>query len=252
MEPILIYGHPMGSSMGLVAALQWLGQPYRLSRVKMPEEMLNDGYKRLNGRQETPALMVEGARIITETMAIALWLEGMDKERRISFGPGDPDADRLHQMVAFLNTGFTAAFVPYWAGLEMAEPDPAYQAALRRLGRELVNDRHRKLEAMIDDGSPYLLGDRSGLADAVFAGVARWADFHAAINPADYPKIAALKARLDADPAVRFAIAIENGEEPRGRSAFKGHVPLGEVLALAAGWRAAAHAGRDTRTVRPW
>ena len=27
MEPILLYGFPAGSSMGLVAALEWLGHP---------------------------------------------------------------------------------------------------------------------------------------------------------------------------------------------------------------------------------
>jgi len=233
MEPILIYGHPLGSSMGLIAAFEWLGEPYRLSRVRMPDDMLGDNYRRLNGRQETPALMLGGSRVVTETMAIALWLEAHDEARGISFAPGTPEADRLHQMIAFLNTGFTGAFSPYWVATELAEPDPAYQAALRRLGRELVNDRHRRLEAMLGV-TPYLLGDRRTLADAVFIGVARWADFHDAIDPRDYPRITALKARLSNEPGVRFATAIENGEAPAGRGAFRGHVPLGEVLALAA------------------
>ena len=39
MEPILVYGFPAGSSMGLVAALEWLGKPYRLCRVDMLGEM---------------------------------------------------------------------------------------------------------------------------------------------------------------------------------------------------------------------
>lgn len=113
MEPILIYGHPLGSSMGLIAAFEWLGAPYRLVRVKMPDDMLADNYRRLNGRQETPALMLGGNRVVTETMAIALWLEARDEARRISFAPGSPEADRLHQTMAFLNTGFTGAFSPY-------------------------------------------------------------------------------------------------------------------------------------------
>ncbi|TGT06826.1 glutathione S-transferase family protein, partial [Mesorhizobium sp. M8A.F.Ca.ET.213.01.1.1] len=35
MEPILLYGFPAGSSMGLVAAFERLGLPYRLCRVDM-------------------------------------------------------------------------------------------------------------------------------------------------------------------------------------------------------------------------
>ena len=34
--------------------------------------------------------------------------------------------------MAFVNTGFTGAFSPLWAALEMEAPDPEFQAALRR------------------------------------------------------------------------------------------------------------------------
>src|SRR5690606_35720572 len=107
MEPILIYGFPSGSSMGLVAALEWLGRPYRLCRVDMLGEMRDPAYARINARHETPAFITEEGRPLTETMAIAAWLEARDPERRISFDPGSPEADRMHQLMAFLNTGFT-------------------------------------------------------------------------------------------------------------------------------------------------
>src|SRR3712207_3200451 len=57
MEPILIYGFPLGSSMGLVAALEWLGKPYRLCRVDMLGEMREVSYARINARHETPAFI---------------------------------------------------------------------------------------------------------------------------------------------------------------------------------------------------
>lgn len=115
-EPIFTSGFPLGSSAGLVTAFEWLGQPYRLTRVDMLGEMRTDAYKRLNGRVETPVLITGEGRVLTETMAIALWLEARDNERRISFEPGTPEADRMHQYIAFLNTGFTGAFTPLWGG----------------------------------------------------------------------------------------------------------------------------------------
>src|SRR4051794_11286711 len=130
MEPILVYGFPLGSSMGIVAALEWLGQPYRLSRVDMLADMKTDAYARLNDRRETPVLVTDDGRVLTETMAIARWLETRDVERRISFDPGLPAADRMHQLTAFLNTGFTGAFSPLWAALEMEGADPAYRETL--------------------------------------------------------------------------------------------------------------------------
>ena len=237
-EPILTSGFPLGSSAGLVTAFEWLGQPYRLTRVDMLGEMRTDAYKRLNGRVETPVLITGEGRVLTETMAIALWLEARDLDRRISFEPGTPEADRLHQYVAFLNTGFTGAFVPMWVALEAEDVTEEHRETLRKFGRSFVAERHEQLEAMVGD-SDYLLGDRPTLADAVFAGVARWVDFHKAVDPHDYPRILALRKRIEADPAFRFAVAIEDGKQAAGSGAMKGLVPLADVLRNADGVLAA-------------
>jgi glutathione S-transferase len=229
MEPILLYGFPLGSSMGLVAALEWLGKPYRLSRVDMLGEMRTPSYARLNPRHETPVLITDDGRALSETMAIAGWLEARDSERRISFDPRTPEADRMHQLMAFVNTGFTGAFTPLWVALEMENPDPELQAALRRLGRERVIERHDKLEAMIGE-TPFLLGERPTLADGILIGVARWLEFHEVADPARWPKLAALRNRIEADPAVKFATALENGETPAGSGALLGQMPLAEVV----------------------
>lgn len=229
MEPILVYGFPLGSSMGLVAALEWLGKPYRLCRVDMLGEMREPSYSRLNARHETPVLVTDEGRVVTETMAIAHWFAARDTERRISFDPRSAETVRLVQMMAFINTGFTAAFSPLWAALEMAPPDPALQDALRRFGREAVIARHHKLEAMLGD-SPYLLGDHPTLADGVFVGVARWLDFHEVAPARRWPRIETLRRRLEADPAVRFAIALEEGESAVGSGALQGHTALADVI----------------------
>ncbi|MBO9662315.1 MAG: glutathione S-transferase family protein [Dokdonella sp.] len=215
--------------MGLVAALEWLGRPYRLSRVDMLGEMREPSYARLNARHETPVLITDEGRALSETMAIAAHLEARDDERRISFDPRSREADRMHQMLAFINTGFTAAFTPLWVALEMAEPDPQQQAALRRFGRERVIERHDKLEAMLG-GTPFLAGDKPTLADGVLIGVARWLEFHQVAERGRWPRLDALRARLEADPAVRYALAIEDGETPAGSGACLGQVPLAEVI----------------------
>ena len=100
MEPILIYGFPLGSSMGLVAALEWLGKPYRLCRVDMLGEMREPSYARINARHETPALITDQGQPLTETMAIAHWFAARDDARRISPEPLSPEADRMQQMMA--------------------------------------------------------------------------------------------------------------------------------------------------------
>ena len=229
MEPILIYGFPLGSSMGLVAALEWLGKPYRLCRVDMLSEMREPSYARINARHETPALVTDEGKVLTETMAIANWFAVRDNERRISPDPLSSEADRMRQIMAFINTGFTGAYSPLWVALEMDPPRPELQAAMREWGKEAVIERHDKLEAMIGDG-PYFVGDRPTLADALFVGIARWLDFHEVADPARWPKLAALRARLEADPAVIYATALESGETVSGQRLCRGHVTLTEVI----------------------
>ena len=229
MEPILLYGFPAGSSMGLVAAFERVGQPYRLCRVDMLADMKNDAFARLNGRQETPVLITNEGRLLTETMAIAAWLEARDTERRISFEPRSLEADRMHQLMAFVNTGFTAAFSPLWAAFEMASAEPAVLTTLRDFGRQAVAQRHNQLEAMIGD-TDFLVGEYLTLADTTLIGVARWAEFHQAIDGAAYPKLAALRRRIEADAVVRYARAIEDGKMPAGSGACLGQIPLAEVI----------------------
>jgi glutathione S-transferase len=230
MDPILIYGFPMGSSMGLVAALEWLGKPYRLCRVDMLGEMRSASYARINPRHETPAFITEQGAVLTETLAIAAWLEARDIERRISFDPLSPQADRMHQLMAFVNTGFTAAFAPLWAAMEAKAMEPAMTSALWEFGRAKVIERHDKLEGMIE-AKEFLLGDRPTLADAVLTGVARWLDFHAVAERRRWPKLAALRERLEADPAVVYATALENGDSNPGAGFCTGHSVLADLMA---------------------
>jgi len=229
MEPILLYGVPAGSSMGLIAALEWLGKPYRLCRVDMLDEMLEPSYLRINPRRETPVLITDQGQVLTETMAIANWLQDRDTERRISFAPTSPETDRMHQLMAFINTGFTGAFVPLWQAWEMENPDPQVKKILQQMGNASVINRHDKLEQMIGD-NPFLLGAQPCLADAIFIGVARWLDIHEVADSTRWAKVAAMRERISNTPAVVFATAIENGETPAGSGAFLGHVALNEVI----------------------
>jgi glutathione S-transferase len=116
--------------------------------------------------------------------------------------------------MAYVNTGFTAAFTPHWLALEMDPPEPDLQATLRGWGRERTVERHDKLEEMIED-TPFLLGDKPILVSAVFIGMTRWPDFQAVADQSRWPKLAALHQRLEADPVVIYATALKSGEVDR-------------------------------------
>src|SRR5690606_35691474 len=92
--------------------------------------------------------------VLTETLAIARWIEHRDHARRVSFAPGSRESERMWQLMAFLNSGFTGAFTPYWVAMEAQGMPEDARAFLREQGRQAVVERHGKLEAMLDD-SPY-------------------------------------------------------------------------------------------------
>lgn len=229
MDPVLIYGFPQGSSMGLVAALEWLGRPYCLCRVDMLGEMREPEYRRINARVETPVLITDQKKVLTETMAIAAWFAARDINRRISFDPLSHQSDRMVQLMAFVNTGFTGAFSPLWLAMEDASLDETARATLVELGRRGVIERHDRMEEMIGD-APYLVGERPTLADALLIGVARWLDFHGLAERSRWPRLSAWRQRMERDPAVRYAVALEAGERPPGSGVCLGHMPLSTVL----------------------
>ncbi|WP_119459625.1 glutathione S-transferase family protein [Rhodospirillaceae bacterium SYSU D60014] len=228
MEPILFYGVPSGCSFGSIVALEWLGKPYRLCRIEMPETVKSERYLRINPVGETPALMTADGRVIAESMAILNHLgpDGFDKG--LAFAQGTPAFDRLNQTLAFLNTSFFNGFSPLWYTVEH-ELQAGEKEALRAYGITNVVKVHADLERMLGSNE-WLLGDWPTLADAYFAGIARWTKYHDVIDRRDYPGLQRLFERLERDPAVQFAHAIEHGEEPSGSSAFKGHVRLEQAL----------------------
>lgn len=83
--------------------------------------------------------------------------------------------------------------------------------------------------AMIGE-TPFLMGQMPTLADGLLIGVARWLDFHQVADRSRWPRLSALRQRLDADPGVQFAKAVEEGETPEGSGACRGHLTLAEVI----------------------
>ena len=231
MTPILFYGVPEGCSFGSIVALEWLGRPYRLCRVAMPEVVSGEDFRRLNTVGETPTLLTADGRLLSQSLAILNHIGAQAPDGHLGHPQGSPGFDRLNERLAFLNTSFFDAFSPLW---HVREHDSrgAEREVLTAHGRALVARAHGQLESLLG-GRDWLSGDGPGLADAYFTGIARWADVHQAVDRRDYPAVQRLFARLQEEPAVRFAHAIEHGEPAAGSGGFEGEISLDEALGLA-------------------
>lgn len=221
MEPILFFGAPGGCSLGSVIAFEWSGLPYKLCRIPLGDEAAKAPYRKLNPLGQTPGLRV-GDKLVAQSLAILRHIATASPDHRM--GPKEgPGADRLNMVLAFLHTSFFGAFTPGW----MAMHGFPGGEALTGMGQVLLNTAHEQLELLLGDRE-WLVGDGPTIADAYFAGVVRWNDFHKTINQTKYPKITALRARIDQLPAVKFGYAVENEQPATTTGAFRGFVSIEE------------------------
>lgn len=227
MEPVLLYGVPQGCSFGSIVALEWLGQPYRLCRINMLQDMQSDRYARINPHRKTPVLLLEDGTVLTESAAILQNIATRGIEAGLGFAQGTREFDFFNQRIAFLTTTFFAAFGPLWHAYKI-EDNARVQDVLREVGRETVATAHAQLEAMLAD-SEWLAGARRTPADAYFIGLARWGAYHRVVEPGTYPRVQRFIERLEADPAVLFAHAIEDERPATSSGGFRGHIALEEL-----------------------
>lgn len=141
-------------------------------------------------------------------------------------GAGTPGFDRLIEILAFQHTSFFSAFGPLWQAFEGAEEGE--KEVLRAVGRRKVRKAFDQLARLLD-GRPWLAGDGPTVADAYFMGLVRWNDFHKVLDLADYSTVAALRTRLEREPAVQFALAVEHGQEATSVGQYRGSVALAEA-----------------------
>ena len=231
MPPILFYGVPSGCSFGSIVALEWLRQPYHLCRIDMPGQVQGEDYRRVNPLGETPTLRTAHGEFLSESLAILNHLAAQGVAQGLGFTQGTAGFDRLNHRLAYLNTSFFGAYAPLWHALEHSEGEEG--EALRAYGTNKVRHSHQALEQMIGS-DPWLLGEQRSFADAYFAGIARWNDYHQVVDRREFPKLQRLFERLQDDAGVQFAHAIEAQRPATSSGGFLGEVRLEDVLEAAA------------------
>ncbi|PSH70821.1 glutathione S-transferase [Phyllobacterium brassicacearum] len=228
MEPVLFYGVPHGCSFGSIVALEWLGQPYRLSRIDMLAKSKSNIYARFNSKQQTPTLLLENGKPLSESFAILQNIAARDLTRKLGFAQGTEGHDRLNQMLAYLHTSFHSAFAPAWTAFKLMEGDPAIQL-LRDLAREKAAEGYSFLQSHLS-GREWLVGENKTIADAYLIGIARWGeDLQLFDLKREYPELYGYLHKLEADKAVIFAHAIEDGKPAVSSGQFLGHIGLDDI-----------------------
>lgn len=232
MQPILFYGVPQGSSFGSIVSLEWLDQPYQLCRIEMLQQPWNPLYSDINPLFLTPAFISESGQVLTESLAILLHLANRGLDQGLGFPQVTHEFDCLNQILAYLNTDFYSAFNPLWTAYEMQDLEQADRELLRTIGRAEVAKNCAYLDTLLSDQEWLLGGKQRTVADAYLTGINRWVEYHQLFDLQQmYPNLYRYLQRLNADPAVRFAQAIENEQAAKTTGKFMGHVTLEDLRA---------------------
>lgn len=228
MTPVLFYGVPAGCSFGSIVALEWLEEPYQLCRMDLHQISGDQAFKRINPLAKTPVLITAAGTPLNESLAILNHIGARGTHKQLAFPQGNPQFDQLNRVLAFLNGTLFTAFGLLWDAEKYSAEAPEKEV-LTNHGRREVERAYRALEAMLGDRE-WLLGEHRTLADAYFYGIARWNEYHNAIDRRDYPNVQRLYEKLAADPAVGFAHAIEQQQAAVSAGGFRGELDLGAAL----------------------
>jgi glutathione S-transferase len=197
-----LYGAPGTASMCVHWMLIELGVPFEFVTLDFEkQEQKSPAYLRINPSGHVPALVIEG-HAYSEAAALVMILAERHPER--GFVPADCAA--YLQWMIFLANTLMPAFRLYFYADEGAGPENAPAAKAHAQAR--VERAWDRIDALLADGRPYMLGARMSAADFLLTMLTRWSR-NMTRNAMQWPHLAAYILRLRAMPSYRETHASE-------------------------------------------
>ena len=192
--------------------LEEIGAPFGLRLVERErKEQKSPAYLELNPRGLIPVL-VDGDTVLYETAAICLYLSDNHCEAGLAPPFGTPRRGQFYKWLMFLaNTVHPDTLMYFYP--ERYTTDAAGADAVKDAVEGRLTEMFQFIDAQLEQGGPYLLGQTVSLADHYLLMLARWGR-----NMKTPPRqMKHLRRNLDlmlARPAVQRALASEGLSTP--------------------------------------
>jgi glutathione S-transferase len=188
---VTLYHSPNTRSTGVLILLEELGAPYDLHVLNMKAgEQRDPAYLAVNPMGKVPALR-HGEAIVTEQVAVYLYLADLFPEAGLAPPLGDPLRGPYLRWMAFYAASFEPAIVDRFRkndpGPQTMSPYGDYETMLSTLVGQLAK-------------GPYLLGERFSAADVLWGTALGWTTMFKLVP--EMPEIAAYIGCIGARPAV--------------------------------------------------
>lgn len=182
------------------------GLPHDSELVDIRTKKLDDGsdYLDVNPKGAVPALQLDDGNVLTENAVILQYLAELAGDEQLL--PRAPDIRhyRVLEWLNFVATELHKSFGPLF--------NPAAGEDTKQLAKDLIARKLDYVERELGD-KPYLMGDQFTLPDAYLFVVLRWLDMMK-IDIGNWPRLAALRARVGRRESVRAVLEFEGLAEP--------------------------------------
>ena len=205
-----LYYDRAACSLGVRIALEAAGANYEDTRVVIRKgEAQTPDYLKVNPSGRVPALAIPGeAEALGEFLAILSWLaerfpdagllppSGMERARALSF---------LSMLATYVHA---SGFGPFFRPQRFA-PGEAMQKEVQAQSVATIRDGYRQIEARLGTAGFALGGDPSAVDYMIYV-YGRWGGATPIPVAQDFPRMAALMARVEALPQTKAALDKES------------------------------------------
>lgn len=191
-------------------ALREAGAPFELKLLDFPaREQRGRSYLSVNPKGRVPALATDRG-VLTETPAILTWIAAAFPGAGLA--PADPWAfARLHEAMSFFASTVHVNHAHGPRGERWADRPEALEDMKAKVPQTMAA-AYAHAEAHCLAG-PWVLGEGYSVADPYLFAVGRWLEGDR-LSLADFPRLAAHRARMLERPAVQAALSAEGLPTP--------------------------------------
>ena len=181
------------------------GIPLELEKVdiaKTPHATAGGGdYAAINPNGYVPTLLLGDGSVLTEGIAITLYLADRKPEAGLAPPAGSPEGYRHLSWLTFIATELHKMYSPW-----LFHPEAGEQARL--IAREKIGQRLRFVDQHLAAGGPFLMGQAFSAADAYLFTIVGWSGF-AQVDLAAFSHVRRFMDQVGARPQVREAMQAE-------------------------------------------
>jgi glutathione S-transferase len=195
-----LYGSPGTASMCVHWMLIELGVKFEFVTLDFAKNAQKDpAYLKINPGGHVPALVIDD-HAYAETAALLMILAERHPEHKFAPAIGAPDRAAYLQWMIILANTLMPAFRLYFYADEGAGPENVEATKAQVLIR--IGKAFDRVDALVADGRPYLLGDKLRAADFLLTMLTRWSR-NMSRTALDWPHLKAYVERMREMPSYR-------------------------------------------------